>query len=100
VAGLCAVADHHPERAWASLPAGRAHRPSPVGGSLRPLWLLKEPRPLSHQDGRPYLCGPLEAESGPERIEPGWWDGQDIARDYFVAHGSHGTRFWIYRDLR
>jgi protein ImuB len=64
-----------------------------------PLWLLKEPRSLSYQDGRPYLGGPLEAESGAERIESGWWDGQDIARDYFVARDPQGARFWIYRDL-
>lgn len=105
VAGLCAVADHRPERAWHPYPPAERTAAPPVGGSARdpnrvlPLWLLKEPRPLSHQDGRPYLCGPLEAESGPERIESGWWDGQDIARDYFVVRDPHGARFWIYRDL-
>ncbi|MGH2667802.1 MAG: Y-family DNA polymerase, partial [bacterium] len=105
VAGLCAVADHRPERAWHPCPPAERTAAPPVGGSARdpnrvlPLWLLKEPRPLSHQDGRPYLGGPLEAESGPERIESGWWDGQDIARDYFVARDPHGARFWIYRDL-
>jgi len=105
VAGLCAVADHRPERAWHPCqPAERTAAPL-VGGSDRdpnrvlPLWLLKEPRPLPHQDGRPYLGGPLEAESGPERIESGWWDGQAITRDYFVARDPHGARFWIYRDL-
>jgi protein ImuB len=105
VAGLCAVADHRPERAWHPCPPTERTAAPSVGGSPRdpnrvlPLWLLKEPRPLSHQDGRPYLCGPLEAESGPERIESGWWDGQDIARDYFVARDPQGARFWIYRDL-
>lgn len=105
VAGLCAVADHRPERAWHPCPPAERTAAPPVGGSARdpnrvlPLWLLKEPRPLSHQDGRPYLGGPLEAESGPERIESGWWDGQAIARDYFVARDPHGARFWIYRDL-
>jgi protein ImuB len=105
VAGLCAVADHRPERAWHPCPPAERTAAPPVGGSARdpnrvlPLWLLKEPRPLSHQDGRPYLGGPLEAESGPERIESGWWDGQHIARDYFVARDPQGARFWIYRDL-
>jgi len=105
VAGLCAVADHRPERAWHPCPPAERTAAPPVGGSARdpnrvlPLWLLKKPRPLSHRDGRPYHNGPLEAESGPERIESGWWDGHDIARDYFVARDPHGARFWIYRDL-
>ena len=29
-----------------------------------PLWLLKEPRPLPHQDGRPYLGGPARGGIG------------------------------------
>ncbi len=79
-------------RSWTGRSAGDPNK-------VLPLWLLKEPRPLSHHDGWPYLCGPLEAESGPERIESGWWDGQDIARDYFIVRDPHGARFWIYRDL-
>jgi protein ImuB len=37
-------------------------------------------------------------ESGPERIETGWWDNRPIARDYYVAHAPNGTRMWIYRE--
>jgi protein ImuB len=38
--------------------------------------------------------------SGPERIESGWWDSGDIQRDYFVARGSNGAAWWVFRDLR
>jgi protein ImuB len=35
-----------------------------------------------------------------ERIETGWWDGFEVARDYFVATTAKGERLWIYRELR
>jgi len=35
---------------------------------------------------------------GPERIESGWWDGNDVGRDYFVAAGPGGERLWVFRD--
>jgi protein ImuB len=34
----------------------------------------------------------------PERIETGWWDGGDIARDYYTAIDLHGVRLWIFRE--
>jgi protein ImuB len=34
----------------------------------------------------------------PERIETGWWDGADIARDYYTAIDLHGVRLWIFRE--
>jgi protein ImuB len=36
--------------------------------------------------------------SGPERIESGWWDGNDVARDYFVACDDKGARFWVFKQ--
>jgi protein ImuB len=35
---------------------------------------------------------------GPERIATGWWRGQDIERDYYVAATDQGTRLWIFRS--
>ena len=43
---------------------------------------------------------PQELLAGPERIESGWWDGADIARDYYLARGAAGAHWWVYRDLR
>jgi protein ImuB len=34
---------------------------------------------------------------GPERIETGWWRGQDVKRDYYVVTTHLGTQFWIFR---
>jgi protein ImuB len=40
----------------------------------------------------------IELQSGPERIESGWWDGMDVVRDYYVAQGRNGSRLWVFRD--
>ncbi len=123
VLGVQCRNDHRPEQAWqpATLdghgPAStRAGRPlslaaKPLGLSLRdgvsssdtpgrPLWLLSEPLVLPLRDGLPCLGTPLHLESGPERLESGWWDGGDIARDYFIARDAHHGRYWIYRERR
>ena len=34
---------------------------------------------------------------GPERIETGWWRGQDVQRDYYTVATQKGSRFWIFR---
>jgi protein ImuB len=36
--------------------------------------------------------------AGPERIESGWWDGDEASRDYFVARRPDGSLAWVYRD--
>ena len=36
--------------------------------------------------------------SGPERIETGWWDDEDIGRDYFVGRSQRGEELWLYRE--
>ena len=72
-----------------------------VADGDRPLWLARSPTPLSRHGGVPHLDGaPLFLVDGPERIETGWWDGHDIARDYFVARAPHGEQLWVYRDRR
>ena len=65
----------------------------------RPLWLSPAPQPLSCVDGKPHVDdGALRLLEGPERIESGWWDGEGVARDYFVALAPGGERLWVYRD--
>ncbi len=34
---------------------------------------------------------------GPERIETGWWRGDDVRRDYYIVDTDAGTRWWIFR---
>jgi len=64
----------------------------------RPCWLLAAPQPLEAQRGRPRHHGTLHLLEGPERIESGWWDGDDVRRDYYVAKDSRGALLWIYRE--
>ncbi len=88
VFGIAPQADHRPERAWRRCEAGQEIAPGV--SPQRPLWLL--PKPL------PCRAGRLVLKSGPERIESGWWDGRDAARDYYVAQDGKGARLWVYCD--
>lgn len=90
VHGLSAAEDPRPERAQRRESA--PPRPPAPGGPRRPAWLLAVPRPW-HFDASRLL-------DGPERIEGGWWDGDDARRDYYLATGDAGETAWVYRDLR
>ena len=98
VRGLCILPEHRPEAAWAYTEPGNST--GTVRDDRRPFWILERPRPLAFRDGRPCFEGRLRIESGPERIETGWWDGRDVARDYFIAGNAAGMRLWIYRERR
>lgn len=80
-------ADHRPERAWTTT----ANAAGPASCGPRPGWLLGEPQPM-HE-------GALRILAGPERIESGWWDGEDIRRDYYLVQTRSGQRGWAYRQL-
>jgi protein ImuB len=64
----------------------------------RPLWLLSEPKLLSERDGLPRRRGALRLVGDPERVETGWWDGDDIERDYYKAIDIHGVHLWVFRE--
>ena len=123
VQGIATADEHRPERAAltqavavtrkslspATKPS-RSSRPSasrqprlpleePPPGE-RPFWLLAEPRPIREVGSVPHHEGPLELLAGPERIETGWWDSDEIARDYFVARSPAQSLLWIYRERR
>jgi protein ImuB len=97
VQALGSTDEHRPERAWrryaaqlgAPAAAGAHRDASEVPG--RPCWLLPEPRRIE----RPQLL-----LAGPERIESGWWDGADVARDYYLAREPNGAQLWVFQDLR
>lgn len=89
-------AEHRPEQAMRTTSVGAVTASAFVPAAPRPLWLLDEARPLSHElERRPWVL-----RNGPERIESGWWDGRDLRRDYFVAESPRGEIAWIYRDHR
>jgi len=79
--------DHRPENAWCIAVDGAT---TSLGESIpdRPLWLL-DPTPVAEL---PQLLGT------PERIEAGWWAGEDSSRDYYLARTAEGARWWLFRD--
>jgi protein ImuB len=92
VYGLRAVPEHRPEKAWAKWGEGDgASFPVP---EARPLWLLQKPVAIEARKDS------LQLVSGPERIESGWWDEQDVARDYYTAKNGDGQKLWVFRDRR
>ncbi len=98
VHGLSSHAEHRPERAIAITEPGSRQLHPDFGE--RPFWLLERPKPLAEVGAAPHYEGPLELLAGPERIESGWWDGGDVARDYFVARMQNEALVWIYREWR
>jgi protein ImuB len=90
VHGLAVYPDHRPEFAWRRVEPGEwepreFRQPGP-----RPLWLLETPRRLAEEEFRLL--------AGPERIEAGWWDGDEAKRDYFIAECQGFSMAWIYRE--
>ena len=120
VYGVIAVPEHRPEAAWQRVQelsfsvsgvrgreAGmREPAVSPPGlqdDVPRPVWLLAVPLPLS-SELQPAPHGGLLLEQGPERIESGWWDGKDVARDYYIVRrvqgARQGARWWVFQERR
>jgi protein ImuB len=116
VYGVISVPEHRPEAAWQrvqelsfSVTGVRGMRvPAASTTGLqedvpRPVWLLEVPLPLSSEQ-QPTPHGGLILEQGPERIESGWWDGNGVARDYYIARRVHGARqgarWWVFQERR
>ena len=103
VHGIAQCADHRPERASvhldrASAKAGPGSKQLALDFDLRPFWLLERPQALQESESIPCHHGPLKLLAGPERIESGWWDGADMARDYFIARSADAALLWVYRE--
>ncbi len=97
------AADHRPELAWclaASAQPGTAQPGTSIDRKRRPLWLTESPLPLRINNGTLYYgVHRLSIAETCERIESGWWDEHYVRRDYHVATGADGERYWVYRDL-
>jgi protein ImuB len=89
VCGLAPYPDHRPEHAWQRVEPGEWDPREFQPPGPRPLWLL-EPRKLEQ--------GSFGLLAGPERIECGWWDGDDAKRDYFIAELAAASLGWVYRE--
>ena len=90
VYGLTTVPDHRPEHAWRRVEPGDWDPREFRSPGPRPAWLVEPPRRLA--------AGRFELLAGPERIECGWWDGDEARRDYFVARLDAAALGWIYRE--
>lgn len=108
VHALAIAEDCRPERAWTraapevAAAMARAQKPSarftaaaasiaaPPRAATRPLWLIDPPR---------LLATPPRRLSGAERIEGGWWDDGDVARDYYRTRLG-ASRAWVFQDRR
>jgi protein ImuB len=91
VHGLAVHSEHRPELAWRRTEPG-AKTPAPLEPpGPRPRWLLETPRRLGE--------GEFALLAGPERIESGWWDGNEARRDYYIARSGDGSLAWVYRTV-
>ena len=105
VQGLQLLPDHRPEQAWCYRDLSVATEAACCEENVtehdrQPLWLLEQPRLLVTSNNQPVYGGRLQLMPYPQRIETGWWDGQDVARDYYLAKNASGERLWVYRDRR
>ena len=100
IARLKAAADHRPEHAQRTVCAmGDVRKSStapPPELPRRPRWLLSVPKPIT----KSQLRNKAKVLKGPESIEAGWWDGDQIQRDYFVVQSRRGSLCWIFRDRK
>jgi protein ImuB len=89
VCGLATHPDHRPELAWRRVEPGEWDPHEFRSPGPRPLWLLQ---------GKKLNEGEFALLAGPERIESGWWDGDEASRDYFIARLPNASLAWIYRE--
>ncbi|WP_256701980.1 DNA polymerase Y family protein [Burkholderia sp. SRS-W-2-2016] len=91
--------DHRPEIANRWMPVThRAKLDALPQGLPRPTWMLDTPVRLLMRQHRPFYGSPLRMVSPGERIESGWFDGELVTRDYFVAQADDQSCYWIYRE--
>ncbi|RDU98059.1 Y-family DNA polymerase [Trinickia dinghuensis] len=95
------TADYRPEIANRWVPLSESH--TKTKGTLpeglpRPTWMLATPVRLLTRAHRPFYGSPLRVVSPAERIEAGWFDGELVTRDYFVAEADDKSYYWIYRE--
>jgi protein ImuB len=93
------TADYRPEVANRWVPVSQAAQKIALPESLpRPTWMLATPMRLLMRQHRPFYGSPLRMMSPAERIEAGWFDGELVTRDYFVAQADDRSCYWIYRE--
>lgn len=89
VLGLCTHPDHRPEHAWRQEVSGSSD--PLLNPPRRPGWLLAEPVVMNEVT--------TQILAGPERLESGWWDGDDIRRDYYLVRTQRDQLAWVFRPM-
>jgi protein ImuB len=93
------TADYRPEVANRWVPVSQVVQKTALPADLpRPTWMLATPVRLLMRQHRPFYGSPLRIMSPAERIEAGWFDGELVTRDYFVAQADDRSCYWIYRE--
>lgn len=89
VSGLTFINDFRPEHAnQYTQTAHSAELAEMQLHAYRPSFILKQPQPLKEK---------VTILSGPERLNTGWWDNNEVQRDYFIARSQQGQWYWVYR---
>lgn len=83
--------DPRPEKSTILCHLGKTIPPQPQLAALRPSLILPTPEVLTDK---------VSLLHGPERIATGWWDGEAITRDYFIARSKEGRWLWVFRDRK
>lgn len=104
---LCA--DHRLEwmcqwQATQASPSSRARRLAPTVPLGQPTFILPQPLKLAMRADKPIYQGELTLLAGPQRVEGGWWDRDEVAadirnvvRDYWLALSEHAGVLWIFQ---
>ncbi|GLX84762.1 nucleotidyltransferase [Thalassotalea loyana] len=90
VQGIKATYDHRPELAsqvCTPLQVNDYSTSAPYV-AIQPSFILPSPEPLLEE---------VSIEHGPSRIAAGWWDNNEVIRDYFIARTQAGRWLWIFR---
>ncbi|CAM4032200.1 Y-family DNA polymerase [Vibrio neonatus] len=89
VQGIASNHDPRPELSTTYVPAFSKPEKNHTQVKLtRPSFIYPKPKPLHSK---------VEIIQGPERIHSGWWDGNSINRDYYIAREHNGRWLWIYK---
>lgn len=89
VKGIQVNEDDRPEIANQLCTPFSTQAPSVIADKLRPNLLLPAPLPLNEQ---------VTVMSHPERVITGWWDNNQVIRDYFIGRSNSGRWLWLFRD--
>lgn len=88
VRGVSLTSDPRPEKTTQLCQPLEVHKIKRKTKQIRPSLLLPSPLPLQEK---------VSIIQGPERLATGWWDAEEIVRDYFVARSTKGTTLWIFK---